>query len=142
MSSRKRYFQYLAAQRFYEEATGDYGFYQEDAYEFTECELRMEAAFRCWLREIDVQQCPQMLPLDAALRGKADAWDWVYGLRMVGMARHQHVHTVQHHRRRMRGLPQHAAILLHVRRLGGAPHVKRAPHIARPKCTHVARSVQ
>ena len=40
MSSRKRYLQYLAAQRFYEEATGDYGLYQEDAYEFTEAELR------------------------------------------------------------------------------------------------------
>ena len=40
MSSRKRYVQYLAAQRFYEEATGDFGFYQEDAYEFTEAELR------------------------------------------------------------------------------------------------------
>ena len=79
MSSRKRYFQYLAAQRFYEEHTGDYGFYQEDAYEFSEWELRMEAAFRCWLREIDVQQCPPMLPLDAALRGMADAWDWLYG---------------------------------------------------------------
>ena len=79
MSSRKRYFQYLAAQRFYEEATGDYGFYQEDPYEFTEAELRMEAAFRCWLREIDLQDCPPMLPLDAALRGMADAWDWLYG---------------------------------------------------------------
>ena len=56
MSSRQRYFQYLAAQRLYEEATRDYGFYQEDAYEFTEAELRIEAAFRCWLREIDVQQ--------------------------------------------------------------------------------------
>ena len=79
MSSRKRYFQYLAAQRFYEEATGDNGFYQEDAYEFTEAELRMEAAFRCWLREIDLQDCPPMLPMDAALRGMADAWDWLYG---------------------------------------------------------------
>ena len=79
ISSRKRYVQHLAAQRFYEEATGDYGFYQEDAYEFTEAELREEAAFRCWLREIDLHDCPLMLPSNAALRGLADAWDWLYG---------------------------------------------------------------
>ena len=59
MSSRKRYLQYLAAQRFYEEATGDFGFYQEDAYAFTEAELREEAAVRCWLREIDIHDCPR-----------------------------------------------------------------------------------
>ena len=47
MSSRKRYLQYLAAQRFYEEATGDFAFYQEDPSSFTEAELREEAAFRC-----------------------------------------------------------------------------------------------
>ena len=40
MSSRKRYLQYLAAQRFYEEATGDFAFYQEDPSSFTEAELR------------------------------------------------------------------------------------------------------
>ena len=79
MSSRKRYLQYLAAQRFYEEATGDFGFYQEDAHAFTEAELREEAAFRCWLREIDIHDCPLMLPSNAALRGMADAWDWLYG---------------------------------------------------------------
>ena len=79
MSSRKRYLQYLAAQRFYEEATGDFGFHQEDAHLFTEAELREEAAFRCWLREIDLQHCPPQLPLGAALRGLADGYDWLYG---------------------------------------------------------------
>ena len=74
MSSRKRYLQYLAAQRFYEEATGDFAFYQEDPSTFTEGELREEAAFRCWLREIDTENCPLMLPSGAALRGMADAW--------------------------------------------------------------------
>ena len=79
MSSRKRYLQYLAAQRFYEEATGDFAFHQEDPSTFTEAELREEAAFRCWLREIDTENCPLMLPSGAALRGMADAWDWLYG---------------------------------------------------------------
>ncbi len=79
MSSRKRYLQYLAAQRFYEEATGDFALYQEDPSTFTEAELREEAAFRCWLREIDIENCPLMLPSGAALRGMADAWDWLYG---------------------------------------------------------------
>ena len=62
MSSRKRYLQYLAAQRFYEEATGDFAFYHEDPSSFTDAELRQEAAFRCWLREIDPHNCPLMLP--------------------------------------------------------------------------------
>ena len=79
MSSRKRYLQYLAAQRFYEEATGDFAFCQEDPSSFTEAELREEAALRCWLREIDTENCPLMLPSGAALRGMADAWDWLYG---------------------------------------------------------------
>ena len=79
LSSRKRYLQYLAAQRFYEEATGEHEFYQEDPSSFTEAELREEAAFRCWLREVDTQNCPIMLPSGAALRGMADAWDWLYG---------------------------------------------------------------
>ena len=67
MSSRKRYLQYLAAQRFYEEATSDFAFYQEDPSTFTEAELREEAAFRCWLREIDTENCPLMLPSGATL---------------------------------------------------------------------------
>ena len=79
MTSRKRYVQYLAAQRFYEESTGDYGFHQEEPYDFSEAELRMEAAFRCWLHTIDLQNCPNTLPMGAALRGMADAWDWLYG---------------------------------------------------------------
>ena len=79
MASRRRYVQYLAAQRFYEEATGDYGFHQDTPYDFTENELRMEAAFRCWLHTVDLEACPGMLPMDAALRGLADAWDWLYG---------------------------------------------------------------
>ena len=78
-SSRKRYLQYLATQRFYEEATGDFTFYQEDPSDFTEEELREEAAFRCWLREIDPHNCPSALPSSAALRGIADAYDWLYG---------------------------------------------------------------
>ena len=44
-----------------------------------EAELRMEAAFRCWLHTIDLQNCPNTLPMDAALRGMADAWDWLHG---------------------------------------------------------------
>ena len=79
LSSRKRYLQYLAAQRFYEEATGDSEFYQEDPSSFTEAELREEAAMRCWLREIDTHHCPSALPCSAALRGLADEYDWLYG---------------------------------------------------------------
>ena len=79
MTSRKRYVQYLAAQRFYEEASGDYGFHQEPPYDFSEAELRIEAEFRCWLHTIDLQNCPNTLPMGAALRGMADAWDWLHG---------------------------------------------------------------
>ena len=53
--SRQRYLQYLAAQRFYEEESGDFTFYQEEPSDCTEKELREEAAFRCWLRQIDPQ---------------------------------------------------------------------------------------
>ena len=79
LASRKRYLQYLAAQRFYEEATGDYAFSQNDPSDFTENELREEAAFRCWLREIDHHNCPTELPSSAALRNIADQFDWFYG---------------------------------------------------------------
>ena len=132
MSSRKRYFQYLAAQRFYEEATGDYGFYQEDPYEFSECELRMEAAFRCWLREIDVQQCPQMLPLDAALRGMADAWDCMAltsGGRGPSSAR---VHGAATPTTYARTATACCATAFCPKAGGITRRKKRAPHIARP----------
>ncbi len=79
LSSRKRYLQYLAAQRFYKEAMGDFAFYQDDPSDFTEEELREEAAIRCWLREIDPHTCPAEMPSSAALRGIADAYDWLYG---------------------------------------------------------------
>ena len=36
LESRERYLQYLAAQRFYEEASGDFTFYQEDPSYLTE----------------------------------------------------------------------------------------------------------
>ena len=77
LESRERYLQYLAALRFYEEASGDFTFYQEEPSYFTEEELREEAAFRCWLREID--NCPTMLPSSATLHAMADAYDWEYG---------------------------------------------------------------
>ena len=75
----ERFLQYLAAQLFYEEASGDFTFYQEDPSYFTEEELREEAAFRCWLREIDPHDCPSALPSSAALRAMADTYDWLYG---------------------------------------------------------------
>ena len=43
------------------------------------------------------------------------------------VARYEHVRTMQQKRRRMRGLPQHVALLLLVRRLGGSPDVKMGP---------------
>ena len=46
LESQERYFQYLAAKRFYEEASGDFTFYQEDPSDFTEDELREEALLR------------------------------------------------------------------------------------------------
>ncbi len=75
----ERFLQYLAAQRFYEEASGDFTLYQEDPSYFTEEELREEAAFRCWLREIDMHDCPSALPSSAALHAIADTYDWLYG---------------------------------------------------------------
>ena len=75
LESQERYFQYLAAQRFYEEASGDFTFYQEDPSYFTEQELREEAALWCWLRELDPLCCLTALPSSSALRAKADAYD-------------------------------------------------------------------
>ena len=73
LESRERYIQYLAAQRFYEEASGDFTFYEEDPSYFTEEELREEAAFRCWLREIDPHDYPSALPSSATLFAMADS---------------------------------------------------------------------
>ena len=73
LDSRERYLQYLAALRFYVEATGDFTVYQEEPGSFTEDELREEAAFRCWLREIQVY--PTTLPPSTTLRVMADAYD-------------------------------------------------------------------
>ena len=78
LESQDRFLQWLAAQRFYEEASGDYTFFQEEPSFFTEDELREEAAFRCWLREVDARNC-QTLPSSAALHAMADEFDWLYG---------------------------------------------------------------
>ena len=78
LESRDRFLQWLAAQRFYEEASGDFTFFQEEPSNFTEDELREEAAFRCWLREVDARDC-QTLPSSTTLHVIADAYDWLYG---------------------------------------------------------------
>ena len=78
LESQDRFLQWLAAQRFYEEASGDFTFFQEEPSFFTEDELREEAAFRCWLREVDARNC-QTLPSSAALHAMADEFDWLYG---------------------------------------------------------------
>ncbi len=77
LESQERYFQYLAAQRFYEEASGDFTFYQEDPSDFTEEELREEAALRCWLRELNPRDCPTALPTSATLRARAVDYEWL-----------------------------------------------------------------
>ena len=77
--SQQRYLQHLAAQRFYEEASGDFTFYEEEPSDFTEKELREEAAFRCWLREIDPQDYPAALPSSTTLHAMANSYDWQYG---------------------------------------------------------------
>ena len=77
--SQQRYLQYLAAQRFYEEASGDFTLYEEEPGDFTEKELREEAAFRCWLREIDPQDYPAALPSSTTLHAMANSYDWQYG---------------------------------------------------------------
>ena len=79
LESQERYFQYLAAKRFYEEASGDFTFYQEDPSDFTEDELREEAALRCWLRQLKPNECPLALPTSAMLRAMADDYDDWYG---------------------------------------------------------------
>ena len=66
----RRYLQYLAARVFATES-------QETGADFTEEELREEAAFRCWLAEADVLGCA--LPSSFALHGLADWFDWQYG---------------------------------------------------------------
>ena len=76
--SQQRYLQYLAAQRFYEEASGDFTFYEEEPSDFTEKELREEAAFRCWLREIDPHDHPAALPSSTTLHAMANSYDWQY----------------------------------------------------------------
>ena len=77
--SQQRYLQYLAAQRFYEEASGDFTFYEEEPSDFTEKELREEAALRCWLRDIDLQYYPAALPSSITLDALANFYDWQYG---------------------------------------------------------------
>ena len=64
----RRYLQYVAARVFAEEATED----------FTEDELREEAAFRCWLADADVLNW-DALPPSLILRALADYYDWQYG---------------------------------------------------------------
>ena len=75
LESQERNFQYLAAKRFYEEASGDFTFYQEDPSDFTEDELREEAALRCWLRQLKPNDCPLALPTSVMLRAMADDYD-------------------------------------------------------------------
>ena len=70
--ARQRYLQYLAAQRFDEEASGDFTVYEEKPSDFTEKELREEAAFRCWLREIDTHGYPAALPSSITLHTMAN----------------------------------------------------------------------
>ena len=77
--SQQRYLQHLAAQRFYEEESGDFTFYREEPSDFTEEELREEAAFRCWLRQIEPQDYPAVLPSSTVLRTMANSFDWQYG---------------------------------------------------------------
>ena len=79
LQSRQRYLQYLAAQRFYEEASGDFMFYEEEPSYFTEKELREEAAFCCWLRETDPHDYTAALPSSATLHVMGDSYDWKYG---------------------------------------------------------------
>ena len=64
----QRYLQYLAAQRFHKGESED----------FAEEELREEAAFRCWLREIDPQDHPE-LPSSNTLHTMANSYDWEHG---------------------------------------------------------------
>ena len=113
LESRERYLQYLAALRFYEEATGDFTFYQEEQSSFTEEELREEAAFRCWLREIHIY--PTTLPPSATLRVMADAYD----CRVVVVARLELVRRLPRRRsaRDVRRLLVLRAILHHVQGL-------------------------
>ena len=66
----KRYLQYLAARVFTAEL-------QDTSADFTEQELREEAALRCWLAEADV--LGSALPSSFALRALADWYDWQYG---------------------------------------------------------------
>ena len=66
----KRYLQYLAARVFAAES-------QDTAADFTEEELREEAAFRTWLAEADV--LGSALPSSFALRALADWYDYYYG---------------------------------------------------------------
>ena len=63
------YLQHLAAQGFYEESSDD----------FTEDELREQAAFRCWLLDGVRLQDSTALPSSIALRAMADAFDWEHG---------------------------------------------------------------
>ena len=79
LQSQQRYLQYLAAQRFDDEASGDFTFYEEDPSYFTEKELREEAAFRCWLWEIDPRDCTAALPSSTTLHAMGDSYDWQYG---------------------------------------------------------------
>jgi hypothetical protein len=66
----RRYLQYLAARVFAAEL-------QDTAADFTEEELREEAALRCWLAEANV--LGSALPSSSALRALANWYDWQYG---------------------------------------------------------------
>ena len=66
----KRYLQHIAARVFDEEAPNDY----------TEEELREEAAFRCWLVEAEAAGPDwNALPSSFALRALADWYDYEFG---------------------------------------------------------------
>ena len=54
-------------------------FYEEEPSDFTEKELREEAAFRCWLREIDPHDYPAALPSSTTLYAMANSYDRQYG---------------------------------------------------------------
>ena len=77
--SQHRYLQHLSAQRFYEEESGDFTFYREEPSDFTEEELREEAAFRCWLRQIEPQDYPSGVTVEHHSGRAGQLYDWQHG---------------------------------------------------------------
>ena len=62
----------------------DRGFWEADTGEcivpFTDDEIRKEAAFRCWLRQLEITpRCPTRLPTERELEFYAAQWDEEFG---------------------------------------------------------------